>query len=505
MDNKATIFRSLETIEERIQEKLTVEKLAESIHFSRFHFQRLFRETVGESVMRYVARRRISLAAQELSGTKTPVLEIALKYGYDSNEGFARSFRAYMGVSPTEYRKYHLSGGFPEMQKEEDKMKYAKTTGEITRELNGLVVQARETADFIRKSGNAGSAEVPFYGGFWECIAARTENMADETAKTIERIRSLTQNPDEISSRFMIVKALEDAVFQINATAFQARLTVSRAQPEHREAFEVFCGKYEDLSRNARLRGESIVNFLNELAGLIFEDMRESARDKIRRAAEQGKAAAEVLAGSGLRSLDYIKDEIMAIVGELEKAALEELTVSQLEDYLIRLDVALLAGETDLLRESSPESLFEGISELKEQIDGIIRFLQGLPSEAVREPEGGAEDSGKEYPLEKICGDMAFQAGILLFYLKGEVQKLDSLRLSREQSHALEAVCGEMDRAVLQIRAASDKRNLEKAVEMLRQVCCRAQEAAGKLGVCGGPVQFIAEEINSMVNARSAV
>ena len=107
MKEKNPIFRSLAMIEELLQEKLTVEMLAEDIHFSKYHYQRIFREAVGETVMGYVNRRRLSLAAEELAGTKDSVLSIALKYGYDSHEGFTRSFKAYLGVTPTEYRKYH--------------------------------------------------------------------------------------------------------------------------------------------------------------------------------------------------------------------------------------------------------------------------------------------------------------------------------------------------------------------------------------------------------------
>ena len=87
-----------------------------SVHFSKYHYQRIFREAVGDSVMGYVARRRISLAAMELARTDASVLKIALKYGYDSHEGFTRSFRSHMGITPTEYRKYHLSTGTFKMQ-----------------------------------------------------------------------------------------------------------------------------------------------------------------------------------------------------------------------------------------------------------------------------------------------------------------------------------------------------------------------------------------------------
>ena len=73
------VFRSLGVIEERIREKLTVKSLADSVHFSQYHYQRMFREAVGDSVMGYVTRRRISLAAEDLAGTDESILEIALK------------------------------------------------------------------------------------------------------------------------------------------------------------------------------------------------------------------------------------------------------------------------------------------------------------------------------------------------------------------------------------------------------------------------------------------
>ena len=52
MENTNPVFRSLAVIEENILEKLTVERIAGSIHVSKYHYQRLFREMIGESVMR---------------------------------------------------------------------------------------------------------------------------------------------------------------------------------------------------------------------------------------------------------------------------------------------------------------------------------------------------------------------------------------------------------------------------------------------------------------------
>ena len=116
MDHKTPIFRSIAIIEERIHEKLTVEALADSIHFSRFHYQRLFREVVGESVMRYVTRRRLSLAAEDLAKTDAPILYIALKYGYDSHEGFTRSFHSFMGVRRLQNARTRINTRFSMLQ-----------------------------------------------------------------------------------------------------------------------------------------------------------------------------------------------------------------------------------------------------------------------------------------------------------------------------------------------------------------------------------------------------
>ena len=48
MHDRTPIFRSLNMIEERIREKLTVEALARGVHFSKYHYQRMFREAVGD-------------------------------------------------------------------------------------------------------------------------------------------------------------------------------------------------------------------------------------------------------------------------------------------------------------------------------------------------------------------------------------------------------------------------------------------------------------------------
>jgi AraC family transcriptional regulator len=82
MENKNPIFRSLEIIENRITKKLTVENIAADIYISKHYYMRLFRELVGDSVMEYVIRRKLTLVGKVLLSTQTSILDIALDFGY---------------------------------------------------------------------------------------------------------------------------------------------------------------------------------------------------------------------------------------------------------------------------------------------------------------------------------------------------------------------------------------------------------------------------------------
>ena len=490
-DNKNPIFRSIGIIEERIQEKLTVENLANSIHFSKYHYQRVFREVVGDSVMRYVTKRRLSLAAEELAETDTSVLEIALKYGFDSHEGFSRSFRAYLGVTPTEYRKYHLSVTLPKTQKERCVMLYSKTTNEIIRELNSLIVQSKETAMYTRKYVETAPEVTDFYLQFGNRVADRADGMADELTKMLDQIASITHSTDEISARFLILKILENAAFQSRITAFHVRLMITRAKPEHRTAFEPICAKYDALAQNAQIKADRIAIFFNELASQIFCDMREQAKEKLGKAVEQGKDAANRLLNDSNLPYTYIANEIMAIADELSLMPLEEVTVSLLEDYSLRLDVVAGAVEMDVLRMPSHKALFCGISDFREQISEAAVFFQSLWDDVV-------QTSGE--PEKSSASALAFQGTLLLFYLKGEIQKLE-LHLNQSQKAAFDDICEKMSVAIHQAYCDVDNTddavnaNVREISQSFQNVHAKITLEAEKLGIYGGPIQFIADEI----------
>ncbi len=493
MNEKDSIFRSLAMIEERLQEKLTVEILAEGIHFSKYHYQRIFRETVGETVMGYVNRRRLFLAAGELAESRDSVLAIALKYGYDSHEGFTRSFKAHLGVTPTEYRKYHSSIGFPGRKKEERAMMHSKSAEEMVRELNSLIVQAKETAADTRKYKGA-DGEAAVYGQVWEFAARRAEDTAGQLEEVLKRVSSVAQNPDEIWPRFLIVKAVEDAAFEASVTAFQVGLMIARAQPEHRAAFEPLCARYDSLAQNTRVKSGKIADLLNELWGLILQDMRKNAKQKIGDAVEAGLAAAGKLSDPAL-PYGYIAEVVRGIAEALAAPALEEVTVYGLEDALFRVDTVLFAADMDILRAPQHRQLFDEISDFREKLSAAVEFFRNLSGDAAGAFGGAKRGSEMKRTTEKMYSDLAAQEEILLFYLKGEIQKLGNARLDEEQKAALNDICGRMDRAVKMARSAADGEEGKEIAELLHGAYDEITLAAERLGVYGGAVRYLAEEV----------
>ena len=96
---------SIDYIEEHLDEPLEIEEIAKRASLSPFYYQRIFGALCGMTVGEYIRARRMTLAAQELSGTDRRIIGIALKYGYDSPDSFARAFQKFHGVPPSKARE----------------------------------------------------------------------------------------------------------------------------------------------------------------------------------------------------------------------------------------------------------------------------------------------------------------------------------------------------------------------------------------------------------------
>lgn len=95
---------AIDLIENKLTAQVNMEEIAKRAHSSSFHFQRMFHMLTGVTVAEYIRKRRLTLAVQDLIMTSAKVLDISLKYGYESPESFAKAFRKAHGVSPSDAR-----------------------------------------------------------------------------------------------------------------------------------------------------------------------------------------------------------------------------------------------------------------------------------------------------------------------------------------------------------------------------------------------------------------
>jgi AraC family transcriptional regulator len=98
------LARARRLIEARLDEDIPLEDLAREACFSPFHFHRLFRGLLGETVRGYTRRLRLERAAHQLTHTADDILPIALAAGYDSHEAFTRAFKARFELTPSAWR-----------------------------------------------------------------------------------------------------------------------------------------------------------------------------------------------------------------------------------------------------------------------------------------------------------------------------------------------------------------------------------------------------------------
>lgn len=99
------IGKALWLIETNLAEPVTLNGFADQLAVTPYHLARAFAEATGQPLMRYVWRRRLTLAAQALAYGHASILTIALDAGYASPEAFTRAFRAEFGLTPSALRR----------------------------------------------------------------------------------------------------------------------------------------------------------------------------------------------------------------------------------------------------------------------------------------------------------------------------------------------------------------------------------------------------------------
>lgn len=96
--------KAIDYIEDHLTETIDYDDVAAQSYSSSYHFQRVFSILCGFTVGEYIRNRRLTLAGAELAMGDAKVIDVALKYGYESPDSFAKAFQKFHGILPSQAR-----------------------------------------------------------------------------------------------------------------------------------------------------------------------------------------------------------------------------------------------------------------------------------------------------------------------------------------------------------------------------------------------------------------
>jgi len=106
MNYQKQLKKIIDFIGQHFDEELSLEKLSDISHISKFHFHRLFTAFTGLSLHQYIKWLRLKRAAHQLIVNKDQsIINIAINAGFESHEAFSRAFKKACGISPSQYRR----------------------------------------------------------------------------------------------------------------------------------------------------------------------------------------------------------------------------------------------------------------------------------------------------------------------------------------------------------------------------------------------------------------
>lgn len=105
MNNRDNILQSIELIEDKLKEDISVFSISKEIGYSLYHFSRLFQAITGHSPKDYIQRRRLSEAAKEITDSNRKLIDIAFDYQFNDYETFSRAFKRVLRLNPNDVRK----------------------------------------------------------------------------------------------------------------------------------------------------------------------------------------------------------------------------------------------------------------------------------------------------------------------------------------------------------------------------------------------------------------
>ena len=96
---------SIDLMERKLTDEPDIEEIAGKAAFSPFYYQRIFSALCNMTVGEYIRARRMTLAARELARSDVKVIDVAVRYGYDSPDSFAKAFQRFHGITPSQAKE----------------------------------------------------------------------------------------------------------------------------------------------------------------------------------------------------------------------------------------------------------------------------------------------------------------------------------------------------------------------------------------------------------------
>ncbi len=100
-----SVLLAQQTIEQRVNEFITIDELARITNMSKRNFLRRFKQATGDTPFVYMQRTKIEAAKTLMEDSQDQLTDIAMKAGYNDFSSFRKSFKKYTGIAPQEYRK----------------------------------------------------------------------------------------------------------------------------------------------------------------------------------------------------------------------------------------------------------------------------------------------------------------------------------------------------------------------------------------------------------------
>lgn len=106
LDYRKPVFKAMDYISQHLDDNPSLDEVATAAAISTFHFHRIFKTMVGETIAGFTRRLRMERAARRLlAAPQSDITTLAIAAGFSSSQNFAKAFRLHFAMSPSEYRQ----------------------------------------------------------------------------------------------------------------------------------------------------------------------------------------------------------------------------------------------------------------------------------------------------------------------------------------------------------------------------------------------------------------